>query len=262
MRIVAILLAITTVSLASAAYLGRPHGYNAPLQVSTPGSPTEVIPPVKTVVVHYRAVLVAGDASIPNFDNATDVLAKRLERSGDDVRVLTSNGHLVTGPRWYAASWTIYDAFYDVKPDEGCLIFVTSHGNEYGLVMGLDNRDHYFLTPTRLSQILTRRCKDRPTVAILSGCHTGTFLKPEMESPNRIILTAARKDRTSFGCSADLSFTYFDECLLEAMGSGGTWARIFDDTKACVEKKETAGHITPSLPQAYFGSAVQNLGIE
>jgi len=217
---------------------------------------------VKPVVVHYRAVLVAGEASIPNFDNATDVLAKRLERAGDDVRVLTSNGDLVTGPRWYAASWTIYDAFYDVKPNEGCLIFVTSHGNEYGLVMAMDNREDYFLTPTRLSQILATRCRDRPTVAILSGCHTGTFLRPEMESPNRIILTAARKDRTSFGCSADTSFTYFDECLLEGMGEGGTWAAIFDRTKACVEKKESAKHATPSEPQAYFGSEVQNLGIE
>jgi hypothetical protein len=218
--------------------------------------------PVKPVVVRYRAVLVAGEASIPNFDNAVEVLAKRLKRSGADVRVLTSNGDLVTHGRWYATSWTIYDAFDDVKPAEGCLVFVTSHGNEYGLVMGMDNREDYFLTPTRLSQILARRCRDRPTVAILSGCHTGTFLKPEMESPNRIILTAARKDRTSFGCSADTSFTYFDECLLEAMGDAGTWAAIFDRTKACVERKETAQHITPSLPQAYFGSDVQNLGIE
>jgi hypothetical protein len=217
---------------------------------------------VKPAIVHYRAVLVAGDASIPNFDNATLALANRLKRSGDDATILTSNGDLVTQWRWYAASWTIYDAFYDVKPEEGCLIFVTSHGNEYGLVMGLDNREDYFLTPTRLSQILARRCRDRPTVAILSGCHTGTFLKPEMEAPNRIILTAARKDRTSFGCSADTSFTYFDECLLEAMGDAGTWAAIFDRTKSCVEAKEAAQHITPSLPQAYFGSEVKDLGIE
>ena len=238
------------------AYLWDRGGNHSSADATTP------IVAVKPVIVPYHAVLVAGDASIPNFDNATDVMARRLEHSGDDVRVLTSNGSLVTNERWYAASWTIYDAFYDVKPGEGCLIFVTSHGNEYGLVMGMDNRDHYFLTPTRLSQILAKRCRDRPTVAILSGCHTGTFLKPEMESPNRIILTAARKDRTSFGCSADTSFTYFDECLLEAMGEAGTWAAIFDRTKSCVEEKERAKHFTPSEPQAYFGSEVQNLGIE
>jgi hypothetical protein len=261
MRIIAILLAVAAVSLMGAAYFELPRGYSAPAQPveqSAPAAPVAAEP----VIVTYRAVLVAGDASIPNFDNATEVLAKRLERAGAEVRVLTSNGDLVNGERWYAASWTIYDAFYGVQPNEGCLVFVTSHGNEYGLAMGMDNRDHYFLTPTRLSQILARRCRDRPTVAILSGCHTGTFLKPEMKAPNRIILTAARKDRTSFGCSADTSFTYFDECLLEAMGGGGTWAAIFDQTKACVEAKEQAKHVTPSLPQAYFGSEVQNLGIE
>jgi hypothetical protein len=219
----------------------------------------------KPVVVRYRAVLVAGEASIPNFDNATLALANRLERTGSKAAVLTSNADLINEWRWYATSWRIdellsADAF---KPDEGCLVFVTSHGNTYGLVMGLDNAEHYFLTPARLAQILTRDCGQRPTVAILSGCHTGTFVTPVMEADNRIILTAARRDRTSFGCSADYAFTYFDECLLESLGDAGTWAAIFDRTKACVEKKEHAKwFVTPSLPQAYFGAAVRDLGVE
>jgi hypothetical protein len=98
-------------------------------------------------------------------------------------------------------------------------------------------------------------------VAILSGCHSGTFLTPQMEAENRIILTAARYDRTSFGCSADTIYTYFDECLLEAMAETGTWLAIFDRTKACVAEKEQRKGVTPSLPQAYFGEAVRDLGI-
>lgn len=119
MKLIFILLAIAAVFLAAATYLGRPEGYSysAPAQAVASSAPAAPMVAVKPVVVHYRAVLVAGDASIPNFDNATDVLARRLERSGDDVRVLTSNGNLVNQSRWYAASWTIYDAFYDVKPN-------------------------------------------------------------------------------------------------------------------------------------------------
>src|SRR6185312_1085404 len=138
---------------------------------------------------------------IPNFDNATEVMAKRLGHSGDEATVLTADGRIVNNWRSYATVLAIDDALASVKPGEGCLVFMTSHGNEHGLVLGTDYSTHRYLTPTRLSQILARHCHDRPTVAILSGCHTGTFLKPEMEAPNRIILTAARKDRTSFGCS-------------------------------------------------------------
>jgi hypothetical protein len=213
-------------------------------------------------LVHYHAVLAAGDASIPNFDNAVSTIANRLERSNADTTILTSDGSLVSDGRWYATSRVIDEALSTVGTRDGCLVFVTSHGNEYGLAMGMDNAEGFYLTPARLAEILARNCGERPTVAILSGCHTGTFLTAPMMTENRIILTAARRDLTSFGCSADTSFTYFDECLLEAMGGAGTWAVIFDRTKACVAKKEREQNVDASLPQAFFGSAVKDLGIE
>jgi hypothetical protein len=46
------------------------------------------------------------------------------------------------------------------------------------------------------------------------------------------------------------------------MGDGGTWAAIFDRTKVCVRFKELFHLFRPSLPQAYIGSEVQNLGID
>ena len=217
---------------------------------------------VKPIVLRYRAVLAAGDASIDNFDNAALAMANRLERAGAETKVLTSDGSLVNGWRGYATADVIDQVLSDATADEGCLVFITSHGSERGLAMGMDNAERYTLTPARLAEVLARRCGPRPTVAILSGCHTGTFLTPEMEAGNRIILTASRKDRTSFGCSADTSFTYFDECLLEALGDAGTWAAIFDRTKACVAAKEEALDAEPSLPQAYFGAAVKDLGVE
>jgi hypothetical protein len=213
-------------------------------------------------LVHYRAVLAAGDDSIPNFDNAVDALAKRLERSDAETTLLTSDGRRVTNHRWYATADVIDGVLRDVGTSDGCLVFVTSHGNEVGLVMGMDNAEGYYLTPKRLAEILARDCGQRPTVAILSGCHTGTFLTDAMMTENRIILTAARKDRTSFGCSSDTTFTYFDECLLEAMTDAGTWSAIFDRTKSCIERKERRQDVKASFPQAFFGEAVKDLGIE
>jgi len=257
-RFIAVALYVGLLAFLGGAMAER-HGYFDRLAHPTSAA-AEVGRPTR--LMHYHAVLAAGDASIPNFDNAVLTLANRLKRSNVEATILTSDGSLVNDWRWYATSWMIDEVLSDVGKWDACLVFVTSHGNEYGLVMGMDNAERYYLTPTRLAEILARNCGERPTVAILSGCHTGTFLTALMKTENRIILTAARKDRTSFGCSADTSFTYFDECLLEAMGDAGTWAAIFERTKACVTKKEKAEDFEPSLPQAFFGSAVKDLGIE
>ena len=213
-------------------------------------------------LVPYNAVLVAGDASIPNFDNAVEALTKRLMVTKGKTTVLTSDASLLNDWRGYATSWMIEDALRDVGESDACLVFATSHGNETGLVMGMDNAEHYYLTPTRLADILDRECGKRPTVAILSGCHTGTFLTEPMMTENRIILTAARKDLTSFGCSSDTTYTYFDECLLDAMEVAVTWKAIFDRTKSCIIEKEQRQDVEPSYPQAFFGAAVEDLGIE
>jgi hypothetical protein len=214
--------------------------------------------------VHYQAVLAAGDASIPNFDNAVTAFSGRLQRLGTKSHLLTSDPKQVTEWRGWATANRIDVMFnqMELRPGDGCLVFVTSHGNEYGLSMKVDGEEYKFLTPRRLAGILTRHCNDVPTVAILSGCHSGTFLTPQMEAENRIILTAARYDRTSFGCSADYVYTYFDECLLAAMDVPGTWRAIFARTSTCVAEKERWKNFTPSLPQAYFGEAVRDLGID
>src|SRR5690349_4168340 len=240
----------------AAGVLADRHGY-----LGAPTAASENYPPR---TVRYHAILVAGDASIGNFDRAAVTLAARLKKSGADTTVLTSDEKKVTDWRGLATAYRI-DVLLnqaDMKPGDGCLVFVTSHGNEHGLVMKADEEEYAYLTPKRLAGILTRHCGDRPTVAILSGCHTGTFISPQMQRDNRIILTAARNDRTSFGCSPSYLFTAFDECLLEALKEPGTWVAIFDRTKACVSHKESVMQITPSLPQAFFGEAVRDLGIE
>jgi hypothetical protein len=231
--------------------------------LSVASASKSTINPEAPRVVPYHAILAAGDASIPNFDNAIMALSGRLHRSGIDATLLTSNPKEVMEWRGWATANRIDVVLNQVvlKPGDGCLVFVTSHGSIQGLSMAADQDEYNVLTPRRLAGILTRHCNDAPTVAILSGCHSGTFLTPQMEAENRIILTAARYDRTSFGCSADYVYTYFDECLLEAMADPGTWLAIFDRTKGCVDEKERRIGATPSLPQAFFGEAVRDLGI-
>jgi hypothetical protein len=93
----------------------------------------------------------------------------------------------------------------------------------------------------------------------MSGCFTGIFAQPPMTRPNRVILTAARPDRTSFGCGAGRTYTVYDACLLDSMAKGGTWETAYAAIRACVVAEERREGATPSEPQAYFGVEVTNL---
>ena len=80
-----------------------------------------------------------------------------------------------------------------------------------------------------------------------------------MRKPNRIILTAARADRTSFGCGAEDKYTYWDSCLIENLPKSSSWNALYTDTTACVNAKESQGSFNPSGPQLFIGDKVKAL---
>jgi hypothetical protein len=82
-----------------------------------------------------------------------------------------------------------------------------------------------------------------------------------MQRKNRIILTAARQDRTSFGCSTENEYTYWDACLIDSLPKADSWKSLYGTIQQCVQTKESGGHFKPSLPQAYFGEQVKDLKI-
>jgi hypothetical protein len=144
-------------------------------------------------------------------------------------------------------------------PGERCLVFLTSHG-ERGAGLWLA-RSGAALGAEALARALSRGCGESPTVVIVSGCYTGAFVEGAMAQPNRIILTAARADRPSFGCQAGRRFTFFDACLIEALPRSATWRAAYGATKSCVAEMERRLGARPSEPQAYFGAVVAGIGI-
>ena len=101
---------------------------------------------------------------------------------------------------------------------------------------------------------------DRPTVVVVSACHRGVFLSSGMRQPNRIVLSAAAADRSSFGCGAGDQYTYFDQCLLQQFDGAATWGQLAATTKSCVEALERKmGIRKPSMPQTFIGSGVADL---
>jgi hypothetical protein len=118
------------------------------------------------------------------------------------------------------------------------------------------------VSPTTLDNALDAGCGARPTVVVVSACHSGVFLSSGMRQPNRIVLSAAAADRSSFGCGAGDRYTYFDQCLLQQFDGAATWQQLAGATKTCVETLERKMGISrPSLPQTFVGSGVADLRI-
>lgn len=216
-----------------------------------------------TAAPRFEALLAAGDLEQPVFDNAVRALRARLaaadpppsriERFSADEKVVAREG----ARRATLSNLTRSIARLHTEAGAGCFVFLTSHGRKgEGLWLAESRR---FLNPGELDQALAASCGNRPTVAVVSGCYTGAFAQPPMARPNRIVLTAARADRPSFGCSADQTYTFFDECFLDALPGAPSWQSIFARTRSCVVRREREEGFRPSEPQAWFGAAVASL---
>ena len=204
----------------------------------------------------WRAVLVAGDNTSPAFDNGIEALRERLTAVGvRDIRLLSADPGRVAGGQLASASNVRHAV--GSGGGEACLAFVTSHGEERGFFLRADRR---LFGPALLDQALTEGCGGVPTVVVVSACHSGTFIDNQMRKPNRVILTAAAADRTSFGCGSDDEFTYYDRCLLQQFDEATTWRGLALATRSCVEGLERRLGVRPaSMPQLFVGAAVADL---
>jgi len=212
----------------------------------------------------WQVVLAAGDDAEPVFDNATRALSQRLAAAGVPTgnihRLSASAGELGTAVEPALANVLLRRiGALPARPGDRCLIFLTSHG-EQGAGLWLA-RSNTALSPDELAQALSRGCAAVPTVVVVSACYSGGFAKGKMAKPNRIVLTAARNDRPSFGCQVHRVYNFFDECLLGALPKSATWRAVADGSRECVRRMERALGEQPSEPQAYFGAGVADLDV-
>ena len=203
----------------------------------------------------WRAVLIAGDSSTPAFDNGVEEMRAKLQAHGvTDITIYSADPASV--PRDRLSTSGNVAAGLRGGGGQACLAFMTSHGNEDGFYLRLDRR---LLTPRTLDRLLAEGCGSVPTVVVVSACHSGTFIDNGVRKPNRVILTAAATNRTSFGCGADDEYTYYDWCLLHQFDGATTWSELAVATRSCVEGLERTMGVKASLPQLFVGSDVANL---
>lgn len=142
-----------------------------------------------------------------------------------------------------------------LRATRGCFLYFTSHGTPEFMVFGPDQR----LTPTSMVTLVRELCQARPTVIVISACFSGIFVD-SLAAPNRMIMTAARRDRSSFGCSEDATYPYFDGCVISSLPTASDFIALANATRACVKTREEAEGLSPaSEPQVSIGATMQLL---
>jgi hypothetical protein len=141
----------------------------------------------------------------------------------------------------------------------GCLLYFTSHGSPEGISFGRPAAGELTMSPAALKLLLDATCGERPTVLMVSACFSGVYI-PVVAAPNRMVLTAARPDRTSFGCGVDDRYPFFDACVLEAWPRAADFLALGRAVQACVANKEKALDLRPSSePQLRVGGRIRPL---
>lgn len=206
----------------------------------------------------WAAVVVAGDSYSSDdkdtavFDNGRQTIVKELEGLGfkpNNIRQFTDWPERFrdaprVSPRRIGKG--LSEAARTAKA--GCLVYITSHGSEEGVGIG-----NSLMSPRRLSTMLASACPKRPAVVVVSACYSGVFVD-RLKAPDRIVLTAAAKDRPSFGCGATDRYTYFDACAIETLPKAGDFAAFGKRTIACVAAREKKEKVDlPSHPQLVIG---------
>jgi len=211
----------------------------------------------------WSAVVVAGDwrgsggGPTEAFDNARRDVVAALAKAGfqpQNIRQFSTRPERYKDQPGKSDLAGIYGAMSDLsgRAQAGCLFYVTSHGTPQGAVV-----DTRILAPGVLADMLDRTCGKRPTVVVVSACFSGVFV-PQLAKPNRMVLTAARPDRTSFGCGETNRYPYFDDCFLSSMPGAHDFAVLAATVKECVRAREIAEKMSPpSEPQIWVGGELK-----
>jgi hypothetical protein len=93
-------------------------------------------------------------------------------------------------------------------------------------------------------------------VIVVSACYSGGHI-PYLANNNALVITAAAKNKTSFGCSDGNEFTYFGEAYFKDTSPESTsFVQAFDTAREIVKQREDEQDYGLSNPEISKPSAV------
>jgi hypothetical protein len=207
-------------------------------------------------------VAFAGDASEDVFRNEVEYAARLFPaRFGAATHTLVLENNPASLDTRPLASWSNLEAVLDglarvMHPEDILMLYVTSHGSE----------DHYLLVdmdPVPLDQIgandlagILREHAFRWKIVVVNACYSGGFVPP-LRGEGTLVITAARSDRSSFGCGSDSDITYFGKAwLVYALNHTNTFTDAFQRASKTIASWESRDKLTPSEPQIDVGKGI------
>ena len=205
----------------------------------------------------------AGDGGEDVFRNEAEYAAQLFtKRFGPTAHALVLENNPSSLQSHPLANWSNLEDALDklngvMKQDEDILVlYMTSHGDEdHNLLVDMD--------PLPLDQIgapdLAGILKKHPfkwKVVVVNACYSGGFV-PDLRGPGTLVLTAARSDRSSFGCGSDSDITYFGKAwLVDALNKTDNFVDAFQFAKNDIAGWEKEQKLTPSEPQIDIGNGI------
>jgi hypothetical protein len=208
----------------------------------------------------WHVVLAAVGNEQVVFDNFISDFATVLKGSANVASV--TELHASADERWRPSGLRELErSLTALEPmeNEGCLVYLTGHGGPDGLAMSADT-PMIFVRATRLESML-KGCVEKPTVLVVSACYSGVYARPPLTRPERVIMTASAPDLTSFGCSNNNRYTFFDQCFLDAWPRNTAWGALADEIERCVRQTERNSDFPSSDPQFFFGPGLRALAL-
>ncbi|MGQ0546297.1 MAG: C13 family peptidase [Betaproteobacteria bacterium] len=195
--------------------------------------------------IDMYVLAVAGDGSQEVFRREVDFVRKAFaERFGTDgrsVALVNSRTTLASAPM--ATVTSIRAALQGIAArmnrDEDILfLFLTSHGSsDHELVLSQHGMQLRSLPAAELGRLL-KESGIRWKVVLVSACYSGGFIDP-LKDERTLVITAARRDRRSFGCADENDFTYFGRAFFkEALPGAQSFGEAFARAATLVEEWE------------------------
>ena len=143
------------------------------------------------------------------------------------------------------------------KDEDVLFLALSSHGSrDATIAVSNEGKEPQVLGAVTLADLLAES-GIRWKVVVVSACFSGAFVRP-LADDHTIVLTAASKHRTSFGCSDTRELTYFGEAFYrDAMPGAPQLRAAFDTAKRTIRLREKEEDVRASQPQAYFGPLME-----
>lgn len=201
------------------------------------------------------------DVFMREVDSVARLFRERFDADGHIIRLVNNNKTLASLP--IASTSSLKAALNRVaqvmnKDEDVLFLFLTSHGSaSHQLAIELSPLNLNQLDPLYLRKLLDDSgIKNR--VVVVSACYSGGFINA-LKDEHTLVISAAAPNKTSFGCSNENNWTYFDDAYFNhALRKTRSFVEAFNLAKPQIAAREQQEKFDPSDPQMALGAAMRD----